>query len=102
MQLPILFRIDIPEQPRIGGDCDWAELRHRMMVPEADRAKFWAKMFKANPAKAPAAHLAVLKKAMPDRAIVPETVPRTAGLGSLGRPRWVGRAGWRASPARVT
>lgn len=76
-------------------DQDWAELRTRMTVSEKDRAKFWSKLARLRAAKAPPAYLAVLSEAMPERGLTLRTSRRVAGLGSLGRPRWVGQADWK-------
>ncbi|RVT97971.1 DUF2252 domain-containing protein [Rhodovarius crocodyli] len=74
---------------------DWKWLRKAVLVPEEDRAAFWAK-FEALPA-APAlpAHEQALLAVLPAGHGVPVFSPRTAGTGSLGRPRFVARADWR-------
>ncbi len=58
---------------------------------------FWAKLEKGGevtPESLPENALAVLKKAVPERATLNRIRQRQAGLGSLGRPRFVGIAGW--------
>ena len=89
------YRMGLRAPRPIVLDQDWAELRTRMSVPEKDRAKFWAKIDKAKAAKAPPGHLAALSDAMPERGLSLRTSRRVAGLGSLGRPRWLGQADWK-------
>jgi hypothetical protein len=84
------------DSPRpIVLDRDWAELRVRMAVSEKGRAKFWEKIAKLKPAKAPDAYVEALAKAMPEPGLDLQTFRRSAGLGSLGRPRWVGQSDWK-------
>jgi hypothetical protein len=77
---------------------DRAWLRELVVVPEAQRAKFWKKLDAAPPELAPARYREVLTAAMPEPAVAMRTQRRVAGMGSLGRPRWVGRADWRGGP----
>ncbi|HEY4249999.1 MAG TPA: DUF2252 family protein [Roseomonas sp.] len=78
---------------------DHAWLRQLVMLPEASRAAFWTKFF-ALPAvkKPPARYAAALLAAMPDPEIAIAIAPRTAGTGSLGRPRFLARGEWRGGP----
>jgi hypothetical protein len=78
---------------------DRAWLRELVVVPEKDRAKFWKKIDAATIEVAPARYLKVLTEAMPEPSVSIKTQRRVAGLGSLGRPRWVGRTdNWRGGP----
>jgi hypothetical protein len=78
---------------------DRAWLRDLVVVPEKDRAKFWKKLDAATPEEAPARYRKVLTEAMPEPSVVIKTQRRVAGVGSLGRPRWVGRVdNWRGGP----
>jgi len=78
---------------------DDAWLRQLVVVDERERARFWQKMDALTPGRtpAPARYLKALAAAMPDRGIEPAVRPRTAGVGSLGRPRWVGIGQWRGA-----
>jgi hypothetical protein len=78
---------------------DRAWLRELVVVPEKDRAKFWKKLDAAAVEVAPARYLKVLTESMPEPSVSIKTQRRVAGMGSLGRPRWVGRAdNWRGGP----
>jgi hypothetical protein len=86
------------KQPRpysLDEEHEW--LRGLVVVPEEDRERFWQKLDKLKPpAKPPSQVYAdALKAAMPDPAIAITIRPRSAGTGSLGRPRWVGFGEWR-------
>lgn len=85
-------------------DYDHPGLRRRFAVTEEARAAFWRKIEKQR-AKAerkrpsvPAAYADALCRAMPERVPSTEFWPRSAGTGSLGRPRWVAFAEWRGGP----
>jgi hypothetical protein len=79
-------------------DRDLAWLRELVVVSEKQRAKFWKKIAKAKEERAPAHYRRSLAAAMPERGLQLKTARRTAGLGSLGRPRWVAIADWRGAP----
>jgi hypothetical protein len=78
-------------------------MRKRFVVSEAERAKFWRKINKQNAE-------AVVEKEKPKppwrslfATALPEPIslvywPRTAGTGSLGRPRWLAYGTWRNGP----
>src|SRR5205085_3295497 len=69
-------------------------------VPNKERQHFWDKMaaLKA-PRKPPAQrYLRALNDAMPQHGLRLAYARRTAGAGSLGRPRFVGMAQWRGAP----
>jgi len=86
-------------------DRERAWLRHTVMVPDAHRDAFWAKLKKKRkrfearkPGERPflfARYEAALRAALPAHAEEPRFWYRSAGLGSLGRPRWVAQAKWR-------
>jgi uncharacterized protein (DUF2252 family) len=85
-------------------DRDHPELRRRFTVSEQERAEFWAKIEKRR-AKAKgkqqqpkSRYRAVLRKAMPEPVAELEFWRRSAGAGSLGRPRWDAYAEWRGGP----
>jgi uncharacterized protein (DUF2252 family) len=79
-------------------DRDWAWLRELVVVSEEARAKFWKKIEKADYTPAPKRYAEALASAMPEGKLAMRTAPRTAGTGSLGRPRWIGVADWRGAP----
>ncbi|MFZ4410807.1 MAG: DUF2252 family protein [Paracraurococcus sp.] len=72
-----------------------ATLRAFVSPDPPARAAFWAKMAAMQPDAPPAAWQAALAAAMPDGAGPASFAPREAGLGSLGRPRFVAIAEWR-------
>lgn len=76
-----------------------AWLRKLVIVPESDRAEFWNDIDELKPRKKrPAArYRTAIVSAMPDRGCEIKIYPRSAGTGSLGRPRWVGVADWHGS-----
>jgi hypothetical protein len=77
---------------------DWAWLRQLVVVPDKARARFWDKTEKADYKPAPPRYVEALASAMPETKLKIRTAPRTAGTGSLGRPRWIGVADWRGAP----
>ncbi|KQY35158.1 hypothetical protein ASD38_00880 [Caulobacter sp. Root487D2Y] len=77
-------------------DHKW--LRKAVMLPETERAAYWAKFAAPAPRPIPLRYREALRGALPDPAGPFETFPRTAGVGSLGRPRFVARADWRGGP----
>ena len=79
-------------------DRDLAWLRELVVVSEKQRAKFWKKIEGAHQEPAPPGYRRAIAAAMPDRRLAIRTARRTAGAGSLGRPRWIGIADWRGAP----
>jgi uncharacterized protein DUF2252 len=88
-------------------------MRTKFVVSEAQRAEFWRKLGeKHEEAKAvakkarakgrsvdpPKRFVKALNGALPEPEIALHYWPRTAGTGSLGRPRWIGFATWRGAP----
>src|SRR5262249_55529366 len=69
-------------------------LRAGAMSAERNPEKFWAKVAPFKPVRAPASVSALLKSALPDRGMNMRILHRVAGLGSLGRPRYVAVAPW--------
>jgi hypothetical protein len=94
------------KEPRpliLDRKLEW--LRKLVIVPEDARHDFWDKLDKKRrrflaqpeaerPKLSPRYHEALLA-ALPAGSGEPEIWYRSAGLGSLGRPRWVARARWR-------
>lgn len=98
-------------------DLDHKRLRKTFVVDEDGRAEFWDKMTpeaeekkarkKARkhdsdpaprPSSIPQPYRDALMAALPAPEIALTFWYRTAGTGSLGRPRWVGRGDWHNSP----
>jgi len=96
--------IDAPEAFVLDRQHMW--LRTRFVVREAERAMFWQKienqyrdlLAKKNSEPPPARWLKLFAEALPDPSITLAYWPRTAGTGSLGRPRWVGYGSWQDGP----
>jgi hypothetical protein len=79
---------------------DYKWLRNAVLLPNAERKDFWDK-FAALPdcETAPGAkYVEALRASLPDPDIVFTPKPRTAGTGSLGRPRFVALVEWRGGP----
>ena len=80
-------------------DQDYAWLRQLVVVSDKERADFWRKMETlAAGGKPPTNYVKALAAAMPERGMKMAVLPRTAGAGSLGRPRWVGVGQWHGAP----
>jgi uncharacterized protein (DUF2252 family) len=80
-------------------DRDFAWLRQLVVVTDKERADFWRKMETlAAGGKPPMNYTKALAAAMPERGIDMIIRRRTAGAGSLGRPRWVGIGQWHGAP----
>jgi Uncharacterized protein conserved in bacteria (DUF2252) len=82
-----------------GGEPFVLEEEHpilRAWAMSAERAppKFWAKLNSGKPITAPAAVRQLLAANLPDPRMPFRIVHRVAGLGSLGRPRFVALASW--------
>jgi hypothetical protein len=94
------------EKPRpIVLDHQYTWLRDFVVVSDKKRASFWEKMemltepTKEAPKKPSKDYISALAGAMPEPKRDVKYGKRTgAGLGSLGRPRWVGVAQWRGGP----
>jgi len=95
--------LDAPQPFVLDRDLAW--LRKAVVVPERERKSFWDKLerkrlrFEERPrSERPnlwPRYREALRKAMPADAEEPLIWYRSAGLGSLGRPRWVAQALWR-------
>ncbi|MDO9708209.1 DUF2252 family protein [Paracraurococcus lichenis] len=79
-------------------DARHAALRAFVAPAGPARAKFWAMIEGLREATPPAAFDAALREALPPGASGIRFAPRTAGVGSLGRPRFVCAAEWGGSP----
>jgi hypothetical protein len=110
MSLPAICA-NILKGYREGIDDPWPyvlDRKHRwlrdiVVVSDEDRKHFWKKLdpkkdkekgAKSGAKKIKPRYVAVLKSARPDPLIVLKYSARTAGTGSLGRPRWFGIGEW--------
>jgi hypothetical protein len=90
--------LDKPSPVILERDYKW--LRDAALLPNAERDAFWAKFegLKAGTKPVPTSHMDVLAASLPTPNIPFTPKPRTAGTGSLGRPRFVALAEWRGGP----
>jgi hypothetical protein len=80
-------------------DHAYGWLRQLVIVPNTERQHFWDKMNALEQEKkAPERYLRTITNGMPDPKLKITFARRTAGAGSLGRPRFVGTAQWRGAP----
>lgn len=89
-------------RPRVLAEAD-AWLRDAFLADDSRRAEFWDEIAALWPvpkdaAKPKRADLAVLHAALPNGATQARFAPRQAGLGSLGRPRFVAFATFQGGP----
>jgi hypothetical protein len=106
---PFVLDRDNPDAP----DRDIRTMRNLFVVDDKEREKFWKKFDAAEiaaamerfrnggerpkvrpAAKLPARHDKVLARAWPDSRVDFTCYARTAGTGSLGRPRFIGLGEW--------
>jgi hypothetical protein len=85
-------------------DRDHRTLRRRLVVSEQERTAFWAKIekrrekAKRKSRRPKPRYVTALRNAMPEQVDGLEFWPRSAGAGSLGRPRWDAYGEWRGGP----
>ncbi|MBB3916571.1 MULTISPECIES: DUF2252 family protein [Rhizobium] len=79
---------------------DYKWLRKALVLPNPERREFWEKYETLPPGKkpAPSAYIKALAGALPPGSGSFVAKPRTAGTGSLGRPRFVAYAEWQGGP----
>ncbi|OWV79898.1 hypothetical protein ATY78_09140 [Rhizobium sp. R635] len=79
---------------------DYKWLRKALMLPNSERREFWEKYEVLRPGKKPAppAYVKALTGALPPGSGPFVAKPRSAGTGSLGRPRFVAYAEWQGGP----
>jgi hypothetical protein len=85
-----------PQPVVLDRDMQW--LRELVVVSEKQRAKFWNKIDDLKRETAPVRYRKALASAMPEPRLDIATARRSAGAGSLGRPRWIGIGDWRGAP----
>lgn len=88
--------LDSPRPVVIERDHAW--LRSELLLSPRERAEFWAGLTRLRPAAAPPALDRALRAAMPEPGLTCQILRRTAGTGSLGRPRFVALADWQGGP----
>lgn len=74
-------------------------LRELVVLPEPKRPKFWHKIAELADEMPPARFVQALTRSVPGDAVPKRFARRTAGTGSLGRPRFVLAASWRGGSA---
>ncbi len=92
------YRVGLSAPTPVVLDRDWGWMRKLFVVPNKQRAKFWSKIEAARRKPAPASYRRALAGAMPQPGLPMWTARRTAGTGSLGRPRWIGIGEWHGAP----
>jgi len=91
------YRQGLTNPSPIVLDRDRQWLRDLVEVSEKARSKFWKKVSGARTQRAPQRFAMALDAGMPEPGLEVRTAIRTAGSGSLGRPRWMGVAEWRGA-----
>jgi hypothetical protein len=69
-------------------------MRAMALGEERDPVRFWSKLLDNRTVAVPVGVRKLLQKQLPDGARSPRFIHRTAGMGSLGRPRYVALADW--------
>lgn len=94
------YRRGLKQSSPIVLERDYKWLRNAVLLPNAERKDFWDKFRDlpqaAKPISAP--YLDALRRSLPDATMPFVAKPRTAGTGSLGRPRFVTEVEWRGGP----
>jgi uncharacterized protein (DUF2252 family) len=88
------YRRGLEDPCAIVLDRKYRWLRKLLVVTAERRRDFWKKIESKKPAKAPARYHKALQTSMPKPGLALSTARRTAGAGSLGRPRWIALADW--------
>jgi|EndMetStandDraft_8_1072994.scaffolds.fasta_scaffold13271_3 uncharacterized protein (DUF2252 family) len=88
------YRRGLEDPCAIVLDRKYRWLRKLLVATAERRRDFWRKIEAEKPAKAPPRYRKALQASMPKPGLVLRTARRTAGAGSLGRPRWVALADW--------
>lgn len=90
--------LDRPRALVLDRDHTW--LRDIVEVKDKARDKFWEDIGELEPGDMlpHSRYVAALHASFPEPPPKVRVVPRQAGAGSLGRPRWVASAKWRGAP----
>ncbi len=94
------YRRGLQQPSPVILERDYKWLRNEVLLSNAERKAFWEKYRSLPSAKdpVPEPYLKALRRALPDPMTAFEAKPRTAGTGSLGRPRFVAYVEWRGGP----
>lgn len=85
-------------------DRQFGDMRQMLIPTEPERDHFWKKLETGGqdpavpPRIPPPRFVEALSNAFPSSSTIVATRPRSAGTGSLGRPRWVATALWKGGP----
>jgi len=101
------YREGIADPKPFVLDREHQDLRDKFVVSDAERADFWVKFDPAEISKKPPKNVKpvtekklplqyakALRHARPDKSVEFDYYARTAGTGSLGRPRFFGTGAW--------
>ena len=94
------YRRGLQQPSPVILERDYKWLRNDVLLSNTERRAFWEK-YRSLPSPkdpVPEPYLKALRRALPDPMTVFEAKPRTAGTGSLGRPRFVAYVEWRGGP----
>jgi hypothetical protein len=86
-----------PQPIILDREFDW--LRARVHIADEDRREFWDNLAALSPGTPPRDMAVALRAAMPDPKVPVTFAPRSAGGGSLGRPRFIAIGAWRGGAA---
>jgi hypothetical protein len=94
------YRRSIQAPVPIILERDYKWLRKALLLPDAERRAFWDRFETMPPGSKPVppAYVEALEKALPQGCVICDPKPRTAGTGSLGRPRFVAYSEWQGGP----
>jgi len=92
------YRRGLREPRPVVLDHDYQWLRELVIVSDKERAKFWKTVSEAKAKTVPIRYRRALADAMPEAPLPFKTARRSAGTGTLGRPRWTAVADWRGAP----
>jgi uncharacterized protein (DUF2252 family) len=91
------YRRGLEDPNAIVLDRKYRWLRKLLVATAERRRDFWRKIESERPVKAPPRYRKALQASMPKPGLALSTARRTAGAGSLGRPRWIALADWTGS-----
>ncbi|MDE1993631.1 MAG: DUF2252 family protein, partial [Rhizobiaceae bacterium] len=94
------YRRGLEKAAPIILERDYKWLRNDVLLSNNERREFWEKFRDLPPASKPVSppYVEALRRSLPDPAAAFVVKPRTAGTGSLGRPRFVAGVEWRGGP----
>ncbi|NTF85796.1 DUF2252 family protein [Agrobacterium rhizogenes] len=94
------YRRGLQKPSAVILERDYKWLRNAVILSNAERKAFWDKFRDLPPTAKPVPepYLDALRRSLPDPTLTFVPKPRTAGTGSLGRPRLVADVEWRGGP----